>query len=634
MGDLFSSSQNQTSNQTSNQTGTSNTQGNIWNQVSPYLQQYLQQYSSGNVASTGQANPYQSEAAGNQSGVANGQTLQPGINASTNIANNGLTPDQISQYMSPYISNVVNPTIAAQNQQNQQALSNLKGSQASQGALGNNTGSQAAYLAGVQPGQEAAIGNLYNQGYNTAANTALSSGQLQIAGANQLGNLTNVGTNANTALGGLGNTLYGVGLTPYQIANQGVTGLGGLGSIAGSNTQSSGTGTSSGTSNTTSTPSLGSVLAGLAGTAISGFGGGGLSSLFGGGSSTTPGTSANGGWSTTTTPSSSSSWWPFASGGSVHGDNDDQKVEPFHEKVATSFKVLHGLKKQAQGGTVDHYDDGGAVAPYAPIETGWATTVEPAASSPSWSPQKFGSSLTAFSKSMNNGSDAFPVNAYGSPPGQAGKAASGFLDIMKDLQGLHGYDDGGAVTPYSAVSDAVGSVVPSMDTVKSYLPSYDTGVWAGDKPSAAQRFGSALAQVGNGPFAPFGKAIMDQQQMRYQDLAAQRAAQQLGMQGQELKMRQGLYPSQLSEAQSDALIKSHEADINWQLNAMRAKGATENELAIQKVRMMRDFAKTLTPGQVNATTQLQGAPVAPTFQTPDGKTWQHNPDGSATEITQ
>lgn len=539
MCDLFSNKQqSQTTQQnTSNQSGQSNTQGNIWNQISPFLNQYLQQYSPSNLSSTGTPNQYQTEAGSNQSTIASGDQLQPGVSASSNIATNGLTPSQISQYMSPYISNVVNPTIAAQNIQNQQGLSNLRGNQAAQGALGNNTGSEAAYLAGVQPAQEATIANLYNQGYNTAANTAATSAGLQLQGAGQLGNLTNVGSNANNTLYNIGQGLFQTGLTPYTLLNQGVQGLSGLSGIAGSNTQTSGSGTTTGNSNTnqSSSPSLGSILLGGLGTVLSG----------------------------------------FEHGGSVHGDKP--KVEPFHEKVATSFDILHKLKKKAQGGNVGHYDDGGSVGE--PILTGWEPTVTPSPSVQPFSTQKMGSSLVNMANNLS-GTDAAPVmplNSYGVAPGQAGRAIQGFSSLMHDIYSLPRYDDGGSV--FSGVTDAL----PSMDTVKSYLPSYDTGVWAGDKPSSMQRFGAALAQIGNGPFAPFGKAVMDQQAMRYKDLEAQREAQRLGLQSQQIGLEAAKNPAEIEALKAQAAAARTNADKQFLLDIEKQKMEYAKELQLQQM---------------------------------------------------
>lgn len=559
MCDLFSSSQDTQQKSDQSQTGQSSTQSNIWNQISPYLQQYMQQYSPGNIASTGTPNSTQTTAASNQTGIASGASLAPGQTAASNIATSGLTPDQIQSYMSPYISSVVNPTIAAQNQQNQQALSNLRGNQAARGALGNNTGSEAAYLAGVQPAQQAQIANLYNQGYNTAANTAATSAGLQLSGAGQLGNLANVGTNANTALYGIGSGLYNTSLTPYSLYNQGVSGLSGLGGLAGSNTQSSGTSTGTSSGTTTSNPSLGSVLLGGLGTVLSGFGSKGLGSLFGG-SSTTPGTAANGGWTTTTTPSSS--WWPFAAGGSVKAYADGGGVgdmEPFHPhddmatKVAKGVRAIHRIKKEMGG-------------------------------------------MVPFS---------------GTSPG-----------MMQPPR----YDDGGAVSSVSSSPPSTPASSSSGSDWSSYLPTYSSGVWAGRAPTALQRFGAALTQVGDGPFAGFGKSILEQQGMRYKDLEAQRAAQSLGMEAQRLGMEKELQPSRVSEAQSNAVIAAHNADMNYTLNLLRQKGATENELAAARARMMYNLSKEMTQGQVDATSS--------SFRTPDGKTWQSNPDGTVTEVTQ
>lgn len=625
MCDLFSNSQNTAQNTNSSQTGQSSTQGNIWNQIQPFLQQYQQQYSAGNIASTGQANPYQTEAAGNQSGVAGGQTLQPGINAASSVATNGLTPAQIQSYMSPYISSVVNPTIAAQNIQNQQGLSNLAGNQAARGALGNNTGAAAAYLAGVQPAQEATIASLENQGYNTAANTAATSAGLQLSGAGQLGNLSNVGTNANTALGSLGTSLYGVGLTPYQLENQGVTGLSGLGQIAGSNTSSSGTGTGTSNGTTTSTPSLGSILAGLAGTAIAGFEG----------------------------------------GGAVHGDAKPDDVHagltPFHPhddfatKVAKSVRHLHALKKE-MGGSVGHYDDGGAVGlpPYASAPTttpaigNWQTTVTPAQPAlPAFNAGKAGQSLSGMSDKLGS----FGMNGSGSGSSDLGQQQAGLSQFLSSMNRSH-FDDGGSVHDQDVYDDAMADAadaqaaarpvanaashaLPAYAPASSYaptipvstpnasgwLPTYSTGVWAGQAPSAMQRVGAALTQVGDGPFAGFGKAIMEQQGMRYKDLEAQRAAQSLGMEAKQLGMQEELQPSKVSLMAAQAKGATQDANMDYQLDLARRKALLENEMTVNKAQQMNKFADTLTPDQASRTSNLL-TPQMPPAEAPNAKLGQ------------
>ena len=252
MGSLFSTTQKQTNNST--QSGTANTANNIWNDpgIQSSFQQYLSQYSPGNIASVqAPVNSYETNAANAQAGAAA---------PATGIANQGITPTSIQQYMSPYIQSVVNPTLQAQNIQNQQALSNLGGNQALRGALGNNTGSGAAYLAGVQPAQEATIAGLYNQGYGQAENTAGQSAQTQLAGVN-------AATGANTAAfnqgQGIQQTSLQNQLLPFSLTDQAASGVQNYGNLAGSNTTTSGQ--SSGTGTGTTTPGAGTVGLGILG---------------------------------------------------------------------------------------------------------------------------------------------------------------------------------------------------------------------------------------------------------------------------------------------------------------------------------------------------------------------------------
>lgn len=263
MGNLFST--NQSSNTTSQQSGTS--QSNLFDnpQFQSALSQYFSQYSPGNIGSTSTPNIYQSAAGGNQAGVAGSLGTATGV--ANQVATQGLTPQAIQAQMSPYISSVVNPTLAAFAQQNQQGLSQLAGNQAVRGALGNSTGSEAAYLAGVQPSQQATIAGLYNQGYGQAQQAALQSLQAQLSGASAAGSLAGAGTQANLGLNTIGQGLYSTSLTPYTLTSQMASGLSPWLQAAGMSTSATG----SGTGNQTNTPGIGSVAAGLAGLGLSAF---------------------------------------------------------------------------------------------------------------------------------------------------------------------------------------------------------------------------------------------------------------------------------------------------------------------------------------------------------------------------
>ena len=340
----------------SSQSGTSNTESNYWD--NPALQNFLSGYNSqfsGPSISGVQApvNAWQTGAATNQAGLATG--LGGAFNTANSVAANGIDPNRIQQFMSPYISSVVNPTMDAMNMQNQQALSNLRGNQASRGALGNNTGSEAAYMAGVTPGQTAAIGQLYNQGYGQAANLTTQDIQSRLAGAGQVGALTGVGSGANQSQFGMGETMrqadYQNQMTPFQLWNQGLQGQQLAGGLSGQNTQT--TGQSTGT--TTNTPGLGQSIMGIAGMGMGLFGGGGMFPMFG---------RRDGG----AIPA-------YNSGGSVlpafHGQQDD-----FASKVGKAFKAVQEMRR-ASGGRTEDKQDKGAGRFAEPRANAWSTSVKP-----------------------------------------------------------------------------------------------------------------------------------------------------------------------------------------------------------------------------------------------------------------
>ena len=599
MCDLFSNSQNTQQKTNQSQSGQSSTQSNIWDQISPFLQQYMQQYSPGNIAQTGTPNSTQTTAAGNQTNVASGASLAPGQTAASNISSSGLTPSQIQSYMSPYISSVVDPTIQAQNIQNQQGLSNLRGNMAARGALGNNTGAEAAYLAGVQPAQEATIGNLYNQGYNTAANTALSSGQLQLSGANALGNLANVGTNANNALYNIGQGLFQTGLTPYSLYSQGVSGLQGLGGLAGSNTQSSGTSTGTSNGTTTSTPSLGSILLGGLGTLMSG----------------------------------------FKDGGDVGGIPE---MEPFHPhddmatKVAKGVRAIHKLRRE-MGGNVPRYDDGGMV-PFVPSGTMMMTPFQPTDMAPDPSAPTIGPWQTTVTP-------ASPPQMKGFNTSSAGKNLTNLASNLGSF-GMPRYDDGGVV-PQRTIQDqadddaADGYASPPMPVAASaassdgsvlsglskYLPTFSSGVWAGQAPSAMQRFGAALTQVGNGPFAGFGQSILAQQGMRYKDLEAAREAQRLGLEAQQVGMAKEKLPADIALTNAQANLARTNADKQFLLDIEKQKAQFQKDLALSQMQKQYEMVNGILnnsgrPSQNYPTPQseseVEALPPGTIFKAPDG----------------
>lgn len=142
------------------------------------------------------AQPYQAAATGLT--LAGAQGVNPGE----------LGPQQINQYMSPYLANVLQGTAALQNQMNQQAMSGQTGNAIRQGAFGGDrAGIAAANLAQQQQLANAkTFSDILNQGYGQALGTAQQQQQLGLSAAQ-----------ANrAALQQAGQQLLGVGQQGYQ----------------------------------------------------------------------------------------------------------------------------------------------------------------------------------------------------------------------------------------------------------------------------------------------------------------------------------------------------------------------------------------------------------------------------------
>lgn len=137
-------------------------------------------------ASAGYAQPYYTSA------------IQQAQNASQ-----PLTAAGIQQYMSPYTQNVVDATQAQFNNQNAQALQQVKGNAIAQGALGGNREAiaEANTLGQLQLSQAPTIAGLYNSGYNQAVNTAQQQQALGLQGAGTIGSLAGAGQNAGLSGG-------------------------------------------------------------------------------------------------------------------------------------------------------------------------------------------------------------------------------------------------------------------------------------------------------------------------------------------------------------------------------------------------------------------------------------------------
>ena len=563
MGNLFSNKK--TTQQTTNSNQSGSTENNLWD--NPGLQSFLSGYNNqfqGAANFNAPVNQYQTGAANAQTGVSGG--LGSAFQTANQVGSDGITKANIDKYMSPYVQGVINPTMQVQNQQNQQALSNLSGNQAAKGALGNNTGSAAAYMASVQPAQQAQIAGLYQQGYGQATSTAAQDAALRLQGAGTAGSLTGAATGANAALGNMGQNIwqsnYQNQITPYTLYNQGVQGFTGLGGLAGQNY----TGTSSGTSNGTSseTPSLGSVLAGLLGTGISAY---------------------------------------KADGGPV---NDNAPIMPYEPSEAPQetlidkvLKASHALREFRDGGAATKAD--GGMVGYDP--TKWVTQVHAPSSGPSVDYKKAGAGLSGMGSSLGKMSNDGDMGGSAIAAQQA-ELGRGLQSIMQrpafgsggDVDG----DRGGSEFPAEVrgVSDVMRPFMPSSpvdmeapsggvsDVMRPFMPTapmtsglppmepasprpatavmgqayradpvpspsmagataraqeqsmgskfYDMigrpfsgGVWDGKEATAGQRAGAALTQIGNGPFAGFGQHILEQQKMRYNEMNAERAAAEL-----------------------------------------------------------------------------------------------------------
>ena len=178
-------------------------------------------YIPGAASTIGSALPYYGTAAG----LAGESTINP------------ITSGQVSQYMSPYIGDVVNATEQQFNNQNAIQANQLTGS----AILGGNAfgGDRAGVAQGVLAGQQQTaeapiIAGLYNTGYTNAAQQAMGEqGLLQAAG----GLYGNVGAGVGalgTQYGNLANTTGNIG-----------AGIAGLGSLSGTlGTEQSGIGSS------------------------------------------------------------------------------------------------------------------------------------------------------------------------------------------------------------------------------------------------------------------------------------------------------------------------------------------------------------------------------------------------------
>jgi hypothetical protein len=350
---------------TTDQSQQSTTQNNLWNdpRLQGFLSQYAQQY--GNA---GQFNVPQSQftlgAAQNQTGVAPGlSTTYAGFG---DIARSGLDPAMIQRYMNPEVDNVVGATQRDFNVQNDRTNQQVGSSLGKSGALWNtNAGNERAVAReGMERVQAPVIAGLRSAAYNNATQSAIQDVAMRNSALQGQVGTANAMTGANVAGGNLGNQefmqRYQNARSPYELTSAGVQGWGGLGGLAGQNSQ----GTSHGTSLQQTTPSTGSIVSGIAGSLLSGSPSNFFSNL---GSFMIPGVPGG------------------ANGGAIAGRESGGRVglstggpapiaDSLHDKVKTAFRTLQGLRdeatERAKGGKVEGFEGGGVT----PLESERAAT--------------------------------------------------------------------------------------------------------------------------------------------------------------------------------------------------------------------------------------------------------------------
>lgn len=159
-------------------------------QATPISQTPYQAYAGGVGGSGMEANQNTGfNSIANLNGASNGDFNAAAGNYgnATGALNSTATPTSASvgQYMSPYISGVVNSTMANMNEQNAEQQQGVLGNAAAQGALGGNrVGVAQSELARQQNlANQQTIAGLYNTGYNTALGAAQSDKQAALQAA-------------------------------------------------------------------------------------------------------------------------------------------------------------------------------------------------------------------------------------------------------------------------------------------------------------------------------------------------------------------------------------------------------------------------------------------------------------------
>jgi len=146
-------------------------------------------------------------------------TTQPLYSQGTNLINQGTTglnnlmtnqgtwnQNTASQYMSPYISNVINSTSEEALRNNQMALNQIRGNAAMSGAFGGSGDilAQTEAWNNNQRNLNSTIADLYNTGYNNAQTQFNADRDFGLKGVNQYNTqseaLQNLGANQQAAL--------------------------------------------------------------------------------------------------------------------------------------------------------------------------------------------------------------------------------------------------------------------------------------------------------------------------------------------------------------------------------------------------------------------------------------------------
>jgi len=130
--------------------------------------------------------------------------LQGGMNAASNVANYAPTSANLQPYMNPYQRSVTDATMNGLRQQQQQTMNGLDAQASGAGAFG---GSRHGIAMGETNGQYAdtqaqTLAGLNSQNYNQALGAQQATQGLNLQGAGQLGNLSNLGFSQGMQING------------------------------------------------------------------------------------------------------------------------------------------------------------------------------------------------------------------------------------------------------------------------------------------------------------------------------------------------------------------------------------------------------------------------------------------------